>query len=116
MHERAGDKIPKPGKPRILKPVSVVPKTCPAKVPQLVTLPVPPVSPVAANDPIVEGIPHDIARVPAVTNRCMTRRFTVHEKLRIIDKYKELKNVSATCRQVKEVFRRSTFRRRSRSP
>ena len=97
-HERAGDKIPKPGKPRILKPASVVPKTYPAKVPQLVPLPVSLVSPVAANDPKVEGIPPDIPRVAAVTNSCMTRRFTVHEKLRIIDHYKELKNVSATCR------------------
>ena len=43
----------------------------------------------------------------------MTRRFTVAEKLKIIEKYKETENASATCRQVIDEFRRRTFDRKS---
>ena len=45
--------------------------------------------------------------------RLMTRRFTVAEKLRIIEKFKELENISATCRWVKHEYRRETFARKS---
>ena len=43
----------------------------------------------------------------------MTRRFTIKEKLEIIDKSKELDNVSATCRWVKRRFSRPTYARKS---
>ena len=48
-------------------------------------------------------------------NGQMTRRFTVAEKLRIIDKHKELKNISATTRWVRDTFTRRTFTRRALS-
>ena len=45
-------------------------------------------------------------RPPSATwSRKMTRNFNVDEKLRIIEKFKELENVSATCRWVKKEFR-----------
>ena len=43
----------------------------------------------------------------------MTRRFTVAEKLRIIDYFNESKNISATCRWVQREFQRNTFARKS---
>ena len=43
----------------------------------------------------------------------MTRWFTVSEKLSIIDKYHELKNMSSTCRWVQRNFNRETFARKS---
>ena len=43
----------------------------------------------------------------------MTRRFTIAEKLRIIEKFKESGNASATCRWVKSEFNRQTFDRKS---
>ena len=43
----------------------------------------------------------------------MTRNFTVAEKLRIVEKYKETGNISGTCRWVKKEFRRTTFARKT---
>ena len=45
----------------------------------------------------------------------MTRRFTVADKLRIIEKHKELKNISATTRWVRDTYNRRTFVRSAHS-
>ena len=43
----------------------------------------------------------------------MTRRFTVAEKLQIIEKFKKVGVVSETCKWVMKVFKRPTFDRKS---
>ena len=45
----------------------------------------------------------------------MTRRFSIAEKLTIIEKSKVLGNISATCRWVRNEFNRPTFARKSLS-
>ena len=50
---------------------------------------------------------------PSTQHGVMTRRFTIAEKLRIIDKFNETKNVSGTAHWVREEFNRSTFARKS---
>ena len=47
--------------------------------------------------------------------KLMTRRFTVAEKIAILDKFHEINNISATCRWVRTEFKRSTFARKSLS-
>ena len=95
MHERRGDKIPKPGRPRILNPLAVAPSPQLSKVPLKVQKPL---APAAVTDPRVQAPLPDAVTAPTVDNSCMTRRFTVQEKLQIIDKHKERDNISATCR------------------
>ena len=53
--------------------------------------------------------------VPVKETQQMSRRFTVAEKLVIIDKYEECENISATCRWVVKHFNRATFARKSLS-
>ena len=56
---------------------------------------------------------HGRIAVPACPFRMM-RRFTIAEKLRIIEKYNEnASNVSATCRWVQSEFNRQNFDRKS---
>ena len=67
-----------------------------------------------SHDP-VERVPEIEVPIPApaTVSRKMTRNFNIAEKLMIIDKFKELENVSATCRWVKNEFRRTTFARKT---
>ena len=45
----------------------------------------------------------------------MSGRFTIAEKLEILDVYKKSENISATCRWVQKKFHRATFARKSLS-
>ena len=102
MHERAGDSIhPKKvlsGKRQTSNPekeVAVVDKR------------IIPITPPRVSLPSVEKGSKDVAlsketisesTVVGKPVQFMSRRFTIVEKLEIIEKYKTLKNVSATCR------------------
>ena len=97
MHERAGHRIQKQRKLKFERPLeSLVPaKASPIRRPEKLVgigqkekLPKSPSS-------VKKDLP--AAKVSA-KNEVMTRRFTVSEKLQIIEKAKELKNLSATCR------------------
>ena len=107
MHKRRGDKIPTPGRPRILKPLAVAPSPQLSKVPLKVPKPL---APAAVKDPRVQAPLPDAVTAPTVDNSCMTRRFTVQEKSQIIDKHKELDNISATSRRVQKEFRHQRLR------
>ena len=110
MHERAGDvmlrseQAPNPGDNQIL-----------LESPHPVFRPVLPGSPVEQEHKSPIKIEDDkqivVPERPAVFS--MTRRFTIAEKLRIIDKYKSNMNISATCRWVQIKFNRATFDRKS---
>ena len=110
MHERAGDVMPSSELAR--NPAHNQPLLA---RPHPVSRPVlsgPPVhqehkSPIKIEDDVQIVVP---AR-PAVFS--MTRRFTIAEKIRIIDKYKSNRNISATCRWVQMEFNRMTFDRKS---
>ena len=97
MHERAGDSIhPKKvfrGKPQILNPekeVAVVDKRNIKVSPTVVEK--------ARKDVVLSKDTIPQSAVVGKPAQFMSRRFTVVEKLEIIDKYKTLKNVSETCR------------------
>ena len=109
MHERAGDHLLH-GSEQV--PVRVVQQPAAALVPVIEP------SGSASNvdeeqksKGMIEN--HGISAVPARPFR-MTRRFTITEKLKIIEKYKENDcNVSVTCRWVQSEFKRQTFDRKS---
>ena len=97
MHERAGDRILKPGKvKRIGKKSIAIAPTDLSSQPAVPPPSYPP--PVEKRNNLLMGVLPRQADVPNQTGSVMTRRFTVREKLRIIDKHKELQNISATCR------------------
>ena len=88
MHERAGDKLLDSIEHDERKvPLSVVPQE--QKPP-----------------PVIDEIKFSVEPKKVVINEAalppakwfMTRRFTITEKLKIIEKYKESQNMSATCR------------------
>ena len=114
MHERAGDRVLKPGKARRIGKQALAVSSSDSAPPR--SPPPPSYQPSIVNHNTVptEQIP-EAAVVPNKIGTSMTRRFTVREKLQIIDKYKELENISETCRQVMKKFRRSTFARKSLS-
>ena len=103
MHERAGD-IPALDENRAL--VSFIRPASPSY------LSAPPPNDLVVQAPIKQVVKIVLPESIPVGG-LMTRRFTVAEKLAIIDKYKETKEISSTCRWVKEHFRRSTFARKS---
>ena len=78
-----------------------------------------PSSPVPVRDKakvVISGeLEKPIIAKPKVTAERMTRRFSVVEKIMIIDKYKETNNISETCRWVRKKFNRNTFARKSLS-
>ena len=116
MHERAGDRIfPK----MKFAAMSRVPQKQIASVPQssdplkqAMPAPLPPdrKSVVEAN---VQEEHCPISVPPPKSTMLMTRRFSIADKLRILDKYHETSNISATCRWVRTEFRRATFARKS---
>ena len=68
------------------------------------------------QDSIEKVVENDVQKTsPKAEIKIMTRNFTVAEKLRIIDKFKETKNISGTCRWVKAEFKRTTFARKTLS-
>ena len=81
MHEGAGDVILRRGKARILKQAAPVPPILPPPIPR---------SPVRVRDKVNVNINQKPARPiiagPKVREEMMTRRFTVLEKIMIIDK------------------------------
>ena len=117
MHERAGD--------------TILPKV--KNVSRSVFLKDQKASLAQANEPLAEPLPtpslpdekDDIAAVVEKNHSSlprspsaesiipMTRRFSVAEKVRILNKYHELGNISATCRWVRREFKRLTFARKS---
>ena len=112
MHERAGDRILKPGKARRIGKQALAVSSSDSAPPR--SPPPPSYQPSIVNHNTVptEQIP-EAAAVPNKIGTSMTRRFTVSEKLQIIDKFKELENISATCRCNEEVspqhFRTEVF-------
>ena len=80
MHERAGDEM-------------VLSKNQSAQLREPQPQPLDEVLESSAKENLPELPPQ-----PAPVKILMTRRFTVSEKLRIIDKFKETKNTSETCR------------------
>ena len=117
MHERAGDSVLKRRKLNTMW-ISMSSSECKAnsnfehhpKLSSIVPL------------PLKQEIPDHIAKSSDNSAPCvkvdvkpdqMTRRFTIKEKLEIIDKSEELDNVSATCRWVKRRFSRPTYARKS---
>ena len=81
MHERAGDVILRRGKARILKQAAPVPPILPPPIPR---------SPVIVRGKVNVNINKKRARPiiaePRVREEMMTRRFTVLEKIMILDK------------------------------
>ena len=104
MHERAGD-IPALDENRKAL-VSFIPPASPTYLFS------PPPKELLVQAPIKQAVKIVLPKVSPVRG-LMTRRFTVAEKLAIIDKYKETEEISSTCRWVKEHFRRNTFARKS---
>ena len=84
MHEQAGDAI-------MHEEVKVVHADIPS---QLRALPIE--EEIKAHAESKEIIQNEVVLAPGRWS--MTRRFTVAEKLKIIEKYKETENTSATCR------------------
>ena len=84
MHQRVGDSLLPEGQKLQLRDVPPAPSPAPAK--EEVRSPV-----------IIRNVSINEESMPAV-KWLMTRRFTIVEKFRIIDKYKEDNNASATCR------------------
>ena len=106
MHERAGDKIRPKEKPYVFKFSSKPSKPGPPDIRERNSPAIAKVCP--PSKPLVEGEgtePEDSANqifptdlLSPNTMKLMTRRFSVAGKLEIIDKFKELNNISATCR------------------
>ena len=116
MHERAGDTIPinrkrKIGKPFIVRPPLGQNLRIKASAKAIEKNPFPLEKRPLENKSSEESQPKN----PEISVKMehMTRRFTIKEKLRIIDKFKELNNVTATTRWVQKEYRRSTFVRKS---
>ena len=117
MHERAGDTILPPKRiPRWGRPERHIPK----RAAVLRRPPKPPVSvpspPEEEHENLVVDSDDKVTQPemnPLTTTQYMTRRFSVIEKLKIIDKYKESKNISSTCRWVQTEFNRKSFARKS---
>ena len=111
MHERAGHVIGRPRKLSFKRPPSFAPR---------IRLP-PPKQEVPRADkkddtpPPSYSVKENPKAAPSLKQAMMTRRFSVAEKLKIIDKAKEMNNISATCRWVQETFHRKTFARKSLS-
>ena len=66
---------------------------------------------VVVQAPVKKSVINERAVPPAKSP--MMRRFTVAEKLSIIEKFRQSNNISGTCRWVREQFGRSTFDRKS---
>ena len=119
MHERAGDTILPKAK---IVSRSVFPKEQKASVAQVnepLSEPLPTPPPLDEKDDvgvIVVEKHRSVPLLPPIESILpMTRRFSVAEKIRILDKYHELDNISATCRWVRNEFKRPTFARKSLS-
>ena len=102
MHERAGDAILREKLEEEIQSDLPAPLSVPADEGKVN------VDPVSAleNDSVQPDSKSDRAEIVPPSRKLMTRRFTIAEKLRIIDKFKECGNVSMTCRWVKAEFRR----------
>ena len=109
MHERAGDAILCERQEEEIQSDMPAPLSAPADEGKVNVDPVFAVE----NDSVQPDSKSDRAEILSPSRKLMTRRFTIAEKLRIIDKFKECDNVSITCRWVKAEFRRSTFDRKS---
>ena len=106
MHERAGDKFLPKVKPNVFKFSSKPNKPGPPEIRERKSPMIAPVSPPSIppvdgegtelEDSAKQASPKDL--VSPNTLKSMTRRFSIAEKLEIIDKSKELNNKSATCR------------------
>ena len=115
MHERAGHVIRKRRKAGY-RPPSVLPfqfKVAQDKRDEPMSNECVSTPPKRKIHPKVENSVDMPAQVGSVKRQLMTRRFSVAEKLRIIEKAKKLDNISATCRWVQAEFNRSTFDRKS---
>ena len=99
MHERAGDsKLPK----RVLRfksqnlPIKQKPKV--VKIERLDSISQKSEEQDVKQNPAPDKVDLQKVVVPVKETQQMSRRFTVAEKLVIIDKYKDCENISATCR------------------
>ena len=106
MHERAGHSIGRPRRLCLKRSLTSSANKFPV---QLVTKIVPKAEKKVCPSPPSPKVKAKLSVLPGVKPELMTRRFSVAEKLRIIDEAKKLNNISATCRWVKETFRRKTF-------
>ena len=107
MHERAGD-VPLVNK--LHQNLSSAVKGNPQR-PPLVKSSNPQRRSQDAKSPVKTVVKKELASKQAEIT--MTRRFTVAEKIQIIEKFKEVGVVSETCRWVMKVFKRPTFDRKS---
>ena len=106
MHERSGDKILSKVKPNIFKfsakPRKQDPQDCKVYQVEAIAPVSPPPLPVVKSEGIkIEDPGKQIVKTEAFspsTFKSMTRRFSVSEKIKIIDKFRELNNISSTCR------------------
>ena len=115
MHERNGHTVPKQRKLVFKNPLTLVPpcRTISPKKPKKLVEAVeadPPRSLAPSAPCVKEDFP---LKAVAKKVEVMTRRFSVLEKLQIIEKSKELKTLSETCRWVNDTFNRSTFARKT---
>ena len=124
MHERAGD-VPLPLKSKQTHCNSMIQEDKPTELSssryvqqQVRRKPLSVIQPQSAprksevvQTPVKTSLKNE--RAAPLTNSSMTRRFTVAEKLVIIEKFRESNNISGTCRWVREQFGRSTFDRKS---
>ena len=114
MHERAGDSIHPKKVLMVKRQISNPEKEVAADNKRNIKLP-PTVVEKARKDVVLSKHTDSQSKVVGKPTQFMSRRFTIVEKLEIIDKYKTLKNISETCRQVQKRFSRFTFARKSLS-